>query len=127
MNAVKYANASLVTIVVRARERVVHALIEDDGVGFALDKIRDGALGLVGMQERVMLLGGRFEIDTTPRAGTTLVVALPRQNARNRTCRCVGCAGGSGDGCGGGSEHTRRPGRGDRRGRYREELYGRDN
>jgi signal transduction histidine kinase len=41
------------------------------------DKIREGALGLVGMRERVTLLGGRFEIDSAPNNGTTLLVELP--------------------------------------------------
>lgn len=67
-NAVKYAKASSVSIVAAAAEGVVRAVIEDDGVGFALERVRDGALGLLGMRERVMLLGGRFEIESVPNA-----------------------------------------------------------
>jgi glucose-6-phosphate-specific signal transduction histidine kinase len=65
-NAIKHAQASSVSIVVAASGSVVRTVIEDDGVGFAVDKIREGALGLVGMRERVTLLGGRFEIDSAP-------------------------------------------------------------
>ena len=52
-------------------------MIEDDGIGFDPTAVRDGALGLVGMRERVLLLGGRFEVEVDARAGTTLLVELP--------------------------------------------------
>jgi two-component system sensor histidine kinase DegS len=55
-------------------------VIEDDGQGFDPTAIREGALGLVGMRERVGLLGGRFEIESSVGAGTTLVVELPVQS-----------------------------------------------
>jgi signal transduction histidine kinase len=77
-NAVKHANASSVSILVTTDAGSVRTVIEDDGVGFTVGKVRDGALGLVGMRERVMLLDGRFEVESTPRSGTTLVVELPR-------------------------------------------------
>ena len=38
---------------------------------------RQGALGLVGIRERVALLGGRFEVESAPGEGTTLVIELP--------------------------------------------------
>ncbi len=52
-------------------------MIEDDGKGFDPGAVREGALGLVGMRERVSLLDGRFEIDPRPARGTTLLVELP--------------------------------------------------
>ena len=89
-NIVKYANANSVSIVVTTAEGVVRAVIEDDGVGFAVDQVRKGALGLVGMKERVMLLGGRFEIESAPHQGTTLVAELwqkPTREAPSRVSR----------------------------------------
>ena len=53
-------------------------MIEDDGAGFDPSDVREGALGLVGMRERVSLLGGRFEVESARGAGTTLIVELPR-------------------------------------------------
>lgn len=77
-NVIKHARASSVSIIVAAAgEGSVRTVIEDDGVGFAVDQIREGALGLVGMRERVALLGGRFEVESAPAAGTTLVIELP--------------------------------------------------
>ena len=56
----------------------MRTVIEDDGAGFDPGAVREGALGLVGMRERVSLLGGRFEVDSSPGAGTTLLIELPR-------------------------------------------------
>ena len=78
-NIVKHANASSVSILVTANEHTVRAVIEDNGVGFATDHVRDGALGLVGMRERVLLLDGRLDIESAAGRGTTLLVELRRQ------------------------------------------------
>lgn len=64
-NSVKHRQATSVTV------------IEDDSVGLAVDEVSEGALGLVGMQERVTLLDGRLEIESAPGAGSTLVIELP--------------------------------------------------
>ncbi len=81
-NAVKHAKAQSVSIVVTAGDGAVRTVIEDDGAGFAVDDVREGALGLVGMRERVMLLGGRFEVESAPRSGTTLLIDLPQASSR---------------------------------------------
>jgi signal transduction histidine kinase len=77
-NIVKHAGASTVSIMVTSGEGgVVRALVEDDGVGFDPEAVRDGALGLVGMRERVHLCQGRIELQSSPGTGTTLLVELP--------------------------------------------------
>jgi signal transduction histidine kinase len=76
-NVVKHAQATSVSIVVASGESSVRVVIEDDGAGFDPEKVREGALGLVGMRERVLLLNGRFEVDSTAGAGTALLVELP--------------------------------------------------
>ncbi|HUK45291.1 MAG TPA: GAF domain-containing sensor histidine kinase [Gaiellaceae bacterium] len=76
-NIVKHADASSVSIIVMSSGPTVRLVIEDDGTGFDPAGVREGALGLVGIRERVGLLGGRFEIDSKPGAGTTLLVELP--------------------------------------------------
>jgi signal transduction histidine kinase len=75
-NVVKHAHAQHVSIVVRRKEGVVTAVIEDDGRGFE-DGQREGGLGLVGMRERVALVNGRFRIESAANAGTTLLVEVP--------------------------------------------------
>ena len=78
-NSVKHAHASSVSIGVTSHPRRVHVMIEDDGVGFEVDKVRDGAVGLVGISERARSLGGRFEIETEPGAGTVLFAEFRAQ------------------------------------------------
>ncbi len=76
-NVVKHAQARSVSVVVTQADDTVRCVIEDDGVGFAIELVRNGALGLVGMRERVHLLGGRLEVQSAPGRGTTLLAELP--------------------------------------------------
>jgi signal transduction histidine kinase len=75
-NVVKHAHAERVSIVLRRNERAVTAVIEDDGRGFSDGRSLEG-LGLVGMRERVALVNGRFRIESSASAGTTLLVEVP--------------------------------------------------
>jgi signal transduction histidine kinase len=79
-NVVKHAQAKRVSIVVTRKHRSVAALIEDDGGGFEPDGEAKGeghGLGLVGMRERVSLLGGRLAVETAIGVGTTVVAEVP--------------------------------------------------
>ena len=60
--------------------------IKDNGKGFALPPAMAtlasaGRLGVIGMQERAEMLGGKLLVDSTPQAGTTLVVEIPYVNS----------------------------------------------
>jgi signal transduction histidine kinase len=76
-NVAKHAGASRVSIVVTRRAGLVMAVVEDDGQGFGAGGGEGGGLGLVGMKERVGLLGGRLAIESTEGAGTTIVAEVP--------------------------------------------------
>jgi signal transduction histidine kinase len=75
-NVVKHAQATAVSIVLAPKSGAVTALIEDDGRGFTPDGSGEG-LGLLGMGERLALLGGRLKIESTPGAGTTIAAEVP--------------------------------------------------
>ncbi len=75
-NIVKHAQATAVSIVLAPKDRTVTALIEDDGRGFTPDGSGEG-LGLLGMGERLALLGGRLKIESSHGAGTTIVAEVP--------------------------------------------------
>jgi len=75
-NVVKHAQATAVSIVLAPKDRAVTALIEDDGRGFTPDGSGEG-LGLLGMGERLALLGGRLKIESSHGAGTTIVAEVP--------------------------------------------------
>jgi signal transduction histidine kinase len=74
-NIVKHARASAVSIVLARSGTAITAVIEDDGRGFTPGG--DGGLGLVGMGERLALLGGKLKIESSPGAGATIVAEVP--------------------------------------------------
>jgi signal transduction histidine kinase len=76
-NVAKHAEATRVSIVVTRRENSVTVVIEDDGRGFGAGGGTGDGLGLVGMKERVGLLGGRLALESTEGAGTTVVAEVP--------------------------------------------------
>ena len=63
--------------------------VRDDGQGFDLDSVRErsaggASLGLLGMEERMALAGGSFELRTAPGQGTVLLATFPLAAARER-------------------------------------------
>jgi len=76
-NVVKHAAATTVSIVLTRRDHGVSALVEDDGRGFAPAEVGDDSLGLVGMRERLGLLGGTLAVESTPGGGTALAAYVP--------------------------------------------------
>jgi signal transduction histidine kinase len=76
-NVVKHAQAKRVSIVLTRRDGSVSALIEDDGRGFGTDETQENGLGLLGMRERIALVGGRLSVESSAGAGTTLSIEVP--------------------------------------------------
>ena len=97
-NVIKHAHAQHVTVRLTRDDGSVHLVIEDDGVGFersdSLNRLADaGHFGLLGIQERVELLGGAFTLRTEKDRGTTLQVRLPLRTSptasdNGQTKRC---------------------------------------
>jgi PAS domain S-box-containing protein len=85
-NVMKHAGAGRVSLIVERRPDHVLAIIEDDGRGFDIEAVMGAPdarnrLGLLGMQERVALVGGTLEIESTPGGGTSLFVRIPLPQA----------------------------------------------
>ena len=81
-NVFRHAKAKRVSILLQRRADHVSLIVEDDGRGFdAAAMLRapasQGKLGLLGMQERAMLAGGSAQIESSPGAGTTVLVRMP--------------------------------------------------
>jgi signal transduction histidine kinase len=76
-NVVKHAGARRVSIVLTQRGDGIRAIVEDDGRGFEAGDVRHDALGVIGMRERVALVGGTLEVESAPGAGTTLAAYVP--------------------------------------------------
>jgi ligand-binding sensor domain-containing protein/signal transduction histidine kinase len=77
-NALKYSNASQVTIRLAETDGLVKLEISDDGSGFDWPKasVRQGN-GLNNMRERMEAVGGRLEISTAPGKGTRIRLEIP--------------------------------------------------
>jgi signal transduction histidine kinase len=76
-NVVKHAHAQRVSVFLTRRGGFVKAVIEDDGVGFDPTQTRDDSFGLSGMRERVALLDGRLDVESSATGGTTIAVEVP--------------------------------------------------
>ncbi len=76
-NVVKHAHAQRVSILVARRPGAVAAVVEDDGRGFTTASSQDGGIGLIGMRERIALLDGRLDVESTAGTGTTIRAEVP--------------------------------------------------
>jgi signal transduction histidine kinase len=76
-NVLKHADARRVTIALVHESGTITVVVADDGRGFDAHESRPDALGLVGMRERAVLVGGRLSIESAPGDGTTLTVEVP--------------------------------------------------
>jgi two-component system NarL family sensor kinase len=76
-NAYRHANAAQVTVSVQRRGERVRMRIVDDGAGFDASATPPGRFGLVGMNERARLLGGRMSVASAVGQGTTVEVDVP--------------------------------------------------
>ena len=79
-NVAKHARASRVTVELERDGLWVRLAVEDDGIGFNVEKAmtsKERGLGLFGMQERLALVRGKFHVESQPRQGTKLVAEVP--------------------------------------------------
>lgn len=81
-NVARHARARRAVLRLMREDDILRAMLEDDGVGFNPAEVnicsKDGAgLGLIGMQERALLIGGSVVIDSAPGRGTRVCVSVP--------------------------------------------------
>jgi len=76
-NVVKHARARHVSILLTRKSATIKAVIEDDGQGFDPAEGTLEGFGLVGMRERLALLGGRLQVESRGEAGTTIAAEVP--------------------------------------------------
>jgi two-component system sensor histidine kinase UhpB len=83
-NISKHAEANRVEISFEQRDSMIYASIIDNGKGFDLDKVLhpefpERGFGIIGMQERISLLGGKIDIQARPGFGTRIHIEVPNQ------------------------------------------------
>ncbi len=76
-NVVRHAQAKRVSIILRTERRQLVLRVTDDGVGFAPEETSRMGLGLLGIQERINLLGGAVKVESKSGSGTRLSVSAP--------------------------------------------------
>jgi len=77
-NIIRHAGAKHVTLDLTDGGGEYAFTLQDDGCGFDPNSTRDSwPHGIMGMQQRVRALGGRFSLDSTPGKGTMLRVTVP--------------------------------------------------
>ncbi len=86
-NVAKHARTKQAWIEIETNEDSLRLSIRDRGAGFSLDQQNSSRLGLLGMRERVELLDGEFQINSSIGNGTEIYVSLP---LNTRTDKPVG-------------------------------------
>jgi signal transduction histidine kinase len=80
-NVVRHTNAANVSVVLRLTDHCATLIVENDGRGFGddIEPIRSETwrLGLLGIRERLVLVGGSLEIESSPGKGATLFARIP--------------------------------------------------
>ncbi len=74
-NATRHSEATRIDVGLRRTESGVELEVADDGAGFAFDRSEQG-LGIAGMRERALLVGGELTIESRPEQGTTVRLSI---------------------------------------------------
>jgi signal transduction histidine kinase len=79
VNIKKYSKATTVEISLHNEEGFLILFTSDNGIGFELDKIKNG-IGLLNMQKRVSLFLGELNINTAPDKGCAIEIKIPSES-----------------------------------------------
>ena len=75
-NILKYAQCEEVNIRLQRKDQLVELTIEDDGIGFNINKKKKG-IGLKNMKSRVKSIGASLHIASEPSQGTIIKITIP--------------------------------------------------
>ena len=93
-NVARHAKASRVYVSIQKLPDCIYMKIQDDGKSFPVERVLHSnggkRLGLLGMRERLEMVGGRFDVESAPGKGTTVRAQIPLGKARavrrRKTC-----------------------------------------
>jgi signal transduction histidine kinase len=81
-NIIKHAEATEVRVSIERNEDLINIKIEDNGKGFAVNTKNQSGFGLLGMSERVRMLGGIISIKSEPDNGTTTEIEIWKHQSK---------------------------------------------
>lgn len=81
-NAIKYANSTHIVVTLTLTKTMISVVIDDNGKGFALDKVKykkngDGGMGMTFMKERINYIDGRLFLSSEINKGTRVTLNVP--------------------------------------------------
>jgi signal transduction histidine kinase len=81
-NVIRHSRARFVRVGLGQSDAYIHLTITDDGIGFNLKEVFSDTssgshMGLLGMRERISLVGGTLGIQSIPGSGTQIRIAMP--------------------------------------------------
>jgi signal transduction histidine kinase len=77
-NVARHSEATKLKVVLHQSEEQVVLTITDDGIGFDKQKLTEAEnLGILGMQERTLMMKGTYNITSTPGNGTSVKIIIP--------------------------------------------------
>jgi two-component system sensor histidine kinase DegS len=86
-NVARHAQASHVQAKIQKVDNAVTMTIKDDGKGFAMGRLSQAKqykrLGMIGMRERLEMVGGSFSVRSTPGKGTIIQARIPLAQMSN--------------------------------------------
>lgn len=81
-NSARHSQASMVKVLIDMSESLVKVIVDDNGKGFNPETLKQGnSLGINLIRDRVEMLGGTFELDSTIGKGTKVVFTVPAKSA----------------------------------------------
>lgn len=87
-NVARHAHATHVDVTIRDLPSGISMTIEDNGNSFQVEEVlserRTKHLGILGMRERVEMVGGRFHMESVPGSGTTVTANIPWRKAKQK-------------------------------------------
>jgi signal transduction histidine kinase len=90
-NVARHAHASRASVHIKRLPNAVRMQIKDNGRSFDVERVlsfrKNRRMGLLGMRERVEMVGGKFTVESAPEAGTTVGAQIPFRNGNEERAR----------------------------------------
>jgi signal transduction histidine kinase len=80
-NVIKHAQATQVWVDLAQEDDWLNLTVQDNGQGFPAEKSETGGIGLIGIRERLALVGGYLNIRSSPNQGSVISASLPLNSA----------------------------------------------